>query len=41
LLTERERSRLSFAAKVDLIEPEARELPVGVPCEVRMPCKAE
>ncbi|MCX6908888.1 MAG: HlyD family efflux transporter periplasmic adaptor subunit, partial [Verrucomicrobia bacterium] len=36
-LTDRERGRLSFAAKVDLTEPEARELPVGVPCEVRIP----
>lgn len=36
-LTDRERGRLSFAAKMDLIEPEARELPVGVPCEVRIP----
>jgi HlyD family secretion protein len=38
-LTERERERLVFAAKVDLIEPEARELPVGVPCEVRIPLR--
>jgi len=38
-LTDKERGRLSFAAKVDLIEPEARELPVGVPCEVRIPSK--
>ena len=36
LLTERERDRLSFAAKVDLIEPEARELPVGVPVTVQV-----
>ena len=34
-LTDRERGRLSFAAKMDLIEPEARELPVGVPVTVK------
>ncbi|MBI5684818.1 MAG: HlyD family efflux transporter periplasmic adaptor subunit [Verrucomicrobia bacterium] len=34
-LTDSERGRLSFAAKMDLIEPEARELPVGVPVTVR------
>ena len=38
-LTDKERDRLVFAAKVDLIEPEARELPVGVPCEVRIPLR--
>lgn len=36
-LTDRERERLAFAAKMDLIEPEARELPVGVPVTVRIP----
>ncbi len=36
-LTDRERERLVFAAKVDLIEPEARELPVGVPVTVKIP----
>ncbi len=38
-LTDRERGRLSFAAKIDLIEPEARELPVGVPVTVRIPLR--
>ncbi|MCX7826168.1 MAG: HlyD family efflux transporter periplasmic adaptor subunit [Verrucomicrobiae bacterium] len=38
-LTERERERLVFAAKVDLIEPEASELPVGVPVTVRISTK--
>jgi len=33
-LTDRERGRLSFAAKMDLIEPEAKELPVGLPVTV-------
>lgn len=36
-LTDRERGRLSFAAKMDLTEPEARALPVGVPLTVRIP----
>ncbi len=38
-LTDRERGRLSFAAKMDLIEPEARELPVGLPVTVRFTTK--
>lgn len=38
-LTDRERGRLSFAAKMDLIEPEARELPVGLPVTVRFATK--
>lgn len=33
-LTERDRSRLSYVAKVDLVEPEAEALPTGVPVEV-------
>ena len=33
-LTERDRSRLSFLAEVDLLEPEARELPTGIPVQL-------
>lgn len=33
-LTERDRSRLSFLAEIDLLEPEARELPTGLPVQV-------
>jgi len=33
-LTERDRGRLVYLAKVDLIDPEARRLPTGVPVEV-------
>jgi HlyD family secretion protein len=33
-LTERDRSRLSFVAKVDLTDPAARDLPTGIPVEV-------
>jgi HlyD family secretion protein len=33
-LTERDRSHLAFEAEVELTEPEARALPVGVPLEV-------
>ena len=36
-LNERERGRLSFLAEVVLIEPEANELPTGMPVEVRLP----
>ena len=34
-LTERDRGRLVYIAKVDLTEPEARELPTGLPLEAR------
>ena len=34
-LTERDRGRLVYVAKVDLTEPEARELPTGLPLEAR------
>lgn len=34
-LTEYDRSRLSFLAEVDLIEPEAGELPTGIPVQLR------
>ncbi len=33
-LTEHDRSRLSFLAEVDLVEPEARELPTGIPVQL-------
>jgi HlyD family secretion protein len=33
-LTQRDRSRLAFLAEIDLPEPEARNLPAGVPVEV-------
>lgn len=33
-LTQRDRSRLAFLAEIDLPEPAARDLPVGVPAEV-------
>jgi HlyD family secretion protein len=36
-LTERDRSRLSYLAEVELAEPEARELPSGLPLEVDFP----
>ncbi len=35
-LTQRDRSRLAFLAEVDLPEPAARDLPAGVPVEVRL-----
>jgi HlyD family secretion protein len=35
-LTQRDRSRLAFLAEVDLPEPAARNLPAGVPVEVRL-----
>ena len=34
-LTEHDRSQLVYLAEVDLVEPEARELPAGVPVEAR------
>jgi HlyD family secretion protein len=34
-LTEHDRSRLSYLAEIDLVEPEARDLPAGVPVEAR------
>ena len=36
-LTERDRSRLSYLAEVELDDPEASDLPTGVPVEVRFP----
>jgi HlyD family secretion protein len=39
-LTERDRSRLSYLAEIDLDEPAARELPTGVPVEARFPTAA-
>ena len=35
-LTQRDRSRLAFLAEIDLPEPEARNLPAGVPVEVML-----
>ncbi len=35
-LTQRDRSRLAYLAEIDLPEPAARDLPVGVPVEVRL-----
>jgi HlyD family secretion protein len=35
-LTQRDRSRLAYVAEVDLDEPAARNLPVGVPVEVAL-----
>lgn len=39
-LTERERTRLSYPAKVDLLGAEARALPAGMPVEVTIPREA-
>ena len=36
-LTQRDRSRLSYLMEVTLTEPAAKELPTGVPVEVRTP----
>jgi HlyD family secretion protein len=33
-LTERDRSRLAYLAEVDLVDPQARDLPTGIPVEV-------
>jgi HlyD family secretion protein len=33
-LTERDRSRLAYLAEVDLVDPNARDLPTGIPVEV-------
>jgi HlyD family secretion protein len=33
-LTERDRSRLTYLAEIDLIDPQARDLPTGIPVEV-------
>jgi HlyD family secretion protein len=33
-LTERDRSRLAYLAEVDLVDPQARDLPTGLPVEV-------
>lgn len=33
-LTERDRSRLSYVAEVDVTDPDARELPTGIPVQV-------
>jgi HlyD family secretion protein len=35
-LTQRDRSRLAYLAEIDLTEPAALDLPVGVPVEVRL-----
>ena len=35
-LTQKDRSRLSYLMEVTLTEPAARELPTGVPVEVRV-----
>lgn len=40
-LTQRDRSRLSYLAEIDLVSPEARELPTGVPVEVTFVLDAE
>ena len=39
-LTERDRSRLSYLAEIELDDPAARELPTGVPVEARFPAAA-
>lgn len=39
-LTQRERARLAFLAEVELIEPDAAALPVGVPVQVRLATQA-
>ncbi len=36
-LTQRDRSRLSYVAEITLTDPEARELPTGLPVEVDFP----
>jgi HlyD family secretion protein len=36
-LNERDRSRLSFLAEVELVEEEAATLPAGMPVEVEIP----
>lgn len=36
-LNERERGRLAFLAEIVLTEPEAQELPTGIPVEVQLP----
>jgi HlyD family secretion protein len=36
-LTERDRSRLSYLAEIELEDPAARDLPTGVPVEARFP----
>jgi HlyD family secretion protein len=36
-LTQRDRGRLTYVAEITLIEPEAAELPTGVPVEVDFP----
>jgi HlyD family secretion protein len=33
-LTERDRSRLAYLAEIDLVDPQARDLPTGLPVEV-------
>jgi HlyD family secretion protein len=33
-LTERDRSRLAYLAEIDLVDPQARDLPTGIPVEV-------
>jgi HlyD family secretion protein len=35
-LTQRDRSRLAFLAEVEVTDPRVRELPAGVPVEVRI-----
>ena len=35
-LTQHDRSRLSYLAEIDLLDPAARELPTGLPVEVRL-----
>ena len=36
-LTERDRSRLAYVAEIELLDPEAGQLPVGVPVSVDLP----
>jgi HlyD family secretion protein len=40
-LTERDRSRLSYVAEVELSGPEAAHLPAGLPLEVDFPALME
>jgi hypothetical protein len=39
-LTQRDRSRLAFLAEVEVTDPRVRELPAGVPVEVRIDATA-
>jgi HlyD family secretion protein len=40
-LTQKDRSRLSYLAEIDLVDPKAAELPVGIPVQVAAPPHTE